>query len=160
MFYLLCQVLLICLIYDMPIYILAVLRPLRYPHQLSTKKDGLCWPIIYIGRNTCPMAATSGFCDSPGPPTLGNVLGIVLADRHGHFFFFFSAWDPVVRRGNMAWVLNQRRCSVAPIEALDPLHWSMYSLLYRRISMAVEVAQTEVDSFVVDNFVINLTVAN
>jgi hypothetical protein len=40
--------------------------------------------IATIGHNTCPMAASSGFFQSPGPPSLGNARGIVPAHRCGH----------------------------------------------------------------------------
>ena len=36
------------------------------------------------GRNTCLMAASSGFYQSPGPPPSGNACDIVLAHRRGH----------------------------------------------------------------------------
>jgi hypothetical protein len=47
------------------------------------KKTAHAWPIATIGRNTRPMAASSGFYQSPGCPPLGNAQGIVPAHRHG-----------------------------------------------------------------------------
>jgi hypothetical protein len=59
-----------------------------------------------ISRNTCPMAASSGFYQSPGPPPSGNVRVIVLAHHHGHqngqqswcifssLFCLLSSWQP------------------------------------------------------------------
>jgi hypothetical protein len=37
-----------------------------------------------IRRNTCAMAASSGFYQSPGPPPLGNVHHKVPMHCHGH----------------------------------------------------------------------------
>ena len=42
------------------------------------------WLIATIGRNTHPVAETSGICRSPEPPLLGDAPGIVLAHCHGH----------------------------------------------------------------------------
>jgi hypothetical protein len=37
-----------------------------------------------ITRNTCPVASTSSFRCSPGPPLSGYVCSIVLVHHHGH----------------------------------------------------------------------------
>ena len=67
-----------------------------------------------IGRNTRPVAASSGFRCSPGPPPSGDAHGIVPAHRHGQrngrqvwcfFVVFFLNANPVVRQGNTVRIL-------------------------------------------------------
>ncbi len=54
-------------------------------HDEKTKKImAHTWPIAIIGRNTGPMVLSSGYYQSPGPPPLGNLRGIVPAHRRGH----------------------------------------------------------------------------
>ena len=81
------------------------------------------------------------------------------AGNYGTFSSFFSACNPVVHQGNMTWVLNWWRHLVASSEALNPLHRTMYSVLYQRTREAVKTDWTEVHLFVVSNFTINLTLA-
>ncbi len=38
----------------------------------TKQKPASAWPIATIGRNTCPMVASSGFYQSPGLPPLGT----------------------------------------------------------------------------------------
>ena len=109
----------------------------RVDDEKTRKKTPYAWPISYIGRSTHPMEATSGFHRIPGPPQLGDQLGIVLADCHGQwncwqiwsFLSFFSGCDsdPVICRRDTERILTQwwRPVPVALSEALDPLHWSM-----------------------------------
>ncbi len=68
------------------------------------KKTVLAWPIATIGHNTCPMAVSSGFYQSPGPPPSGNARTNVPAHCRGHqngqqswsifssFFHLLSPW--------------------------------------------------------------------
>ncbi len=58
---------------------------LRVDNKKTKKKLAYAWPIACIGHNTCLMAASSGFYQSPGPPPLGNACGIVLAHCRGHW---------------------------------------------------------------------------
>jgi len=69
----------------------------------NSEKTAFAWLIHSIGRNTRPVAATSGFWSSPGLPPLGDALGIVPAHRHGQrngrqvwcfFIVFLSACKP------------------------------------------------------------------
>ncbi len=48
------------------------------------KKTACSWPIATIGRNTCPMAASSGFYKRSEPPQLSNTRGIVPAHHRSH----------------------------------------------------------------------------
>lgn len=134
------------------------------------KKTENCVQWRTISRHTCPMAATSGFGHSPRPLPLGNVLGIVPVDCQGQqngrqvwcFFSFSPACNPIVRhQGNTtwAWVIDQWQRPVALSEALDPLHSSMYLVLYQHNSSVVKMAWTEVYLFIVDNFDKDLTLA-
>ena len=124
------------------------------------------WPTI--GRNTCPMTATSGFPYSPRSPPLVDALGYVPAHRQGQrnsrqvwYFFVFFLWhsNPLSVRGNTARILARWRRPVASREALDPLYRSMSTVSCRRISSSVEMAPTEVHSFVVDDRAIDLNLA-
>ena len=60
-----------------------------------------CTPkiILAIGASARPMAAFSGFYESPGPPPSSNVRGIVPSHCHGHqngqqSFCLLSPWRP------------------------------------------------------------------
>jgi hypothetical protein len=63
--------------------------------------------MAYIGRNTCPMTATSGFRDSPRPPPLVDALRYVPAHRQGqrndlqvwYFFVNFFGIRPRLSSG-------------------------------------------------------------
>ena len=48
-------------------------------------------------------------------------------------------WDFGVRRGNMEQIFDQFWCPLASIEALGTTQWSMRSVLYRRIAMAIKI---------------------
>jgi hypothetical protein len=102
------QPLLVSLIYD-TLMLLSVLST-RHAHiypptpQKTSKNAALECPMMI----SMPIA-TSGFHRSPGPPPSGDVLDIIPADRQGQrngqqvwyfFIFFYSACNPVVRRGN------------------------------------------------------------
>ncbi len=141
--------------------------PTNCPWKLTQFHRNALTDGIYCIYNP-PMTATSGFRRSPGPPPSGDVLDIVPADRQGQqngrqvwyfFVFFYSACNPVVRRGDTTWVLAQWWRPVASSEALDTFHWEMYSVLCRCISAAIERGRIEVHSFVADDFTIDLTLA-
>jgi len=82
----------------------------------------------------CPMAAFSGFYESPGPHPSGDVHGIVPPHRDGHWNGHQSGYIlhlcivcccPGGRQGNTEWVVAQWRHPVAFGVALDMLHWAM-----------------------------------
>ena len=50
----------------------------------SKKQPALACPIDAIRASARPMAVFSGFYESPGPPSSGNVRGIVPPHRDGH----------------------------------------------------------------------------
>jgi hypothetical protein len=52
--------------------------------EKTQKKPAFFVSLPSIGRNTYPMVVFSGILQSPKPPPLGNVLGIVPVHRHGH----------------------------------------------------------------------------
>jgi hypothetical protein len=117
-----------------------------------------------IARNTCPVASTSVFHCSPGPPLLGNVCGIVPAHHHSHqngqqvwcfFCRFFLACNPVVRWDDTEQILTRWWRPVASIETLDPLHWAMYRALHRRIIAAVKTSRNGGVLFCIVDFDIN-----
>ena len=66
----------------------------RYGHWNDQQRGGafcssLCWlspwrPPGQYGASSSPMAEFSGFYESPGPPSSGNVLCISPAHRNGH----------------------------------------------------------------------------
>ena len=62
-------------------------------------------------------------------------------------------WDPGGRRGDTERIFNRLRCLVASIEALSTAHWSMSSVLYRRIALAIEMA-SKLDAFVLIVFLL------
>ncbi len=106
-------------------------------------------PMASIGRNTCPMAAFSGFKQSPKPPPSGNTHGMVPGHCHGHqngqqsWSFFccpFICCCPGSRWGDMGQVVVQWWRPVASREALDMPHWALPPVLLRHIAMAIEMA--------------------
>ncbi len=80
---------------------------LQVDNEKTQKKMAYVWPIATIGCNTRPMAASSGFYQSPGPPPLGDAHGIVPAHCRGHqngqkswpifslLFCLLSPWQPL-----------------------------------------------------------------
>ncbi len=61
------------------------------------------------------------------------------ASNYGTFFdYCFVCCCPGGRWGNTTWILTRWRCPVASGLALDPLHWAMRAVLYRRISSAIK----------------------
>jgi hypothetical protein len=58
-----------------------------------------------IDRNTGLNASTSGFCHSPGPPPLGDALGIIPLHYHGQKNG--QQDDSVIRRGNAEQILDR-----------------------------------------------------
>ena len=82
----------------------------------------------------CPMAAFSGFYESPGPPPSGDARGIVPPHHDGHWnghqsgcilHLCIVCCRPGGRLGDMEWVVAQWRHPVASGVALDMLHWVM-----------------------------------
>ncbi len=57
---------------------------LRVDNEQTWKNPAYAWRIATIGRNTYPMAASSGFYQSPGPPPLGDARSIVPAHHPSH----------------------------------------------------------------------------
>ncbi len=57
---------------------------LQVDDEKTHRKPAYACPMASIGRNTRPMAASSGFYQSPGPPPLDNARGMVPAHRRGH----------------------------------------------------------------------------
>jgi hypothetical protein len=57
-------------------------------------------------------------------------------------------------------ILARWRRSVASSEAMNPLHQAVSVVSCRRIILSVETGGTEVHSFIVDDFVIDLTLSN
>ncbi len=130
--------------------------PLRQPatffYKLTMKKHKkreYAWPIATIGRNTCPMTASSGFYQSPGPPPLGNARGIVPVHLRGHkngqqvgafFHCFFVCCPPGKRRGNTERAVAWWRHPMAFGVALDMPHQRMPSVLLQCTCMAIEMA--------------------
>jgi hypothetical protein len=71
------------------------------------------------------------------------------------FSAFFSSCNPVVHRDETEQILAQWRRPVASSEALDPLHWAMYTALHRRIIAAIEMSCNGGVLFCIVNFDIN-----
>jgi hypothetical protein len=100
-----------------------------------------------IGRNTRLVVPTSGFSHSPGPPQLGNVLGITSPwpskwpASMVHLLLFFSACDAVISRGNAEWILARWQRPVTSTKALDTLYWAMHSALHWRFSTAFKMGR-------------------
>ncbi len=63
-------------------------QPVTFFYKFTTTKNSkimvYAWPIATIGSNTLPMAASSGFYQSPGSPPSGDALSIVPVNRCGH----------------------------------------------------------------------------
>jgi hypothetical protein len=96
----------------------------------------------------CPMAAFSGFYESPGPPPLGDVRGIVPPHcndhQNGHQSGYiihrcFICCRPGGRRGNTKPVVAQWRRPVASRVALDMLHWAIPHVSLQRLTMAINM---------------------
>ncbi len=122
---------------------------LQVDDEKTWKKQAYAWPIATIGRNTCPMVASSGFYQSPAPPSLGDACGIVPAHLRGSqngqqswpiITLFFVCCCPGGRWGNMERVVVRRQHPVASGIALDMLHWEMRFILHRRTAMAIKTA--------------------
>jgi len=93
------------------------------------------------------MAVFSGFYESPGPPLLGDVRGIILPHHNDHqnghqsgyiIHCYFVCCRPGGHRGNMEWAF---------MKALDLLHQAMRAVLHRRTAMAIKMA-CDGDAFV------------
>jgi hypothetical protein len=92
-------------------------RDLFLHDDKKLKKMVLVCLMASISRNACPMAASSGFYQSPRPPPSGDACSIVPADRHGHqnvqqiwciFSFLFCSLSPW-------WLMGQYRASSCPM---------------------------------------------
>ncbi len=134
-------------------YVLTLINPFSFVwYAAPLMKTGallLAWPIACIGCNTCPVAASSGFHQSPGPPLWGNVHGIVPGHHRGHwngrqsrsvFCCRFVCCCLGGRWGNTGWVVARWWHPVASRVALDMLHWAMPSVLLRRTAVATKMA--------------------
>ena len=96
------------------------------------------------------MAVFSGFYESPGPPPLDDVHGIVPPHRddrqNGHQCGYimhrcFVCCRPDGRRGDMERVVARWRRSMASGVALDMLHRVMLHVLLQRLTMAIEMTR-------------------
>jgi len=96
------------------------------------------------------MVAFSGFYESHGPTSLGDVCGIVPAHHHGHqngqqsggiLHHRFVCCRSGSRQGNMERVVTRWRHLVAFIKALDLLHKAMLVVLHRQTAMAIKMAR-------------------
>ncbi len=115
----------------------------------TQEKLAYAWPIACIGRNSCPMVASSGFYQSPGPPLLGDACGIVPAHRRGHqngqeswsiFCCCFVCCCPGGCWGDMEQVVARWWCPVSSGVALDMPYHVMLSVLLQRTCMAIKMA--------------------
>jgi len=102
----------------------------------------LVCPIGAIGSSAGPMAAFSGFYESPGSPPSGNILDTVLPHRDGHrngqqkgyiLHHGFVTCSPGSHQGNTEQVVAQRQCQVTSGVALDMLHQAMPHVLLQRL---------------------------
>ncbi len=67
----------------------ALMSPCAPFQRVDDEKNWKNWCFFVrlptIARNTCPVASTSSFCHSPGPPLLGDVCGFIPTHHHGHW---------------------------------------------------------------------------
>jgi hypothetical protein len=100
----------------------------------SKKQPALACPIDAIRASARPMAVFSGFYESPGPPSSGNVRGIVPPHRDDHrnghkngyiIHRCFVCCRPGGRGGDTEQVVARWRRPVASSVALEMLHWAM-----------------------------------
>ncbi len=120
---------------------------LQVDQKKTQNKLVYAWPIATIGHNTCPMAASSDFYQSPGPPPLGDARGIVPVHRCSHqngqkswsillwSFCLLLPWQPL---GQYKQVVAQWWHPVASGEPLDMPHWAMLSVLLWRTAVAIK----------------------
>ncbi len=117
--------------------------------QTTSQVAALWWPIDAIGASAHPMAAFSGFYESPGPPPSGDAHGIVPPHRNDHWNGHQSRYKlhlcivcccPGGRQGDTEWVVAQWRHPVASGVALDMLHWAMPHVLLQRLHMVIKMA--------------------
>ncbi len=102
-----------------PLLLIGALELTRNPFlqvddEKTQKKMAYVRPIATISRNTCLMAASSGFYQSPGPPPSGDKCGIVPAHRCSHqngqqswcifssLFCLLSPWQPPGQYGEVS----------------------------------------------------------
>ncbi len=120
----------------------------RVDDDKTNKKLAYVCPMASIGCNTFPMAASSGFYQSLGPPQLGDACGIIPAHRCGHqhshqrwpiFCHRFVCCCPGACWGNTEQVGARWQHPVASGVVLDMLHWEMPSVLLRRTALAIKM---------------------
>ncbi len=94
------------------------------------------------------MAVFSGLYESPGPPPLDDVRGIVPTHRNdyqnGHqsgyiIYRCFVCCRPGGRQGNTERVVARWRHPVAFGVAMDMLHRAMPNVLLQRLTMAINM---------------------
>jgi hypothetical protein len=114
------------------------------------------------------MAVFSGLHESPGPPTLGDVRGIVPVHRDDHrnghqsgymIHCCFVCCRPGSHRGDTEQVVARWRCPVASRVALDLPYWAMRLARYRLIRMAIKMASESAAFFSVVDYLSCITVA-
>ena len=132
-----------------------VATPLQNCHCSSNINPNSSIAMTAIPR-ACPMAAFSGFYESPGPPPLGDAHGIVPPHRDGHqnghqsgyiLHRCFVCCRHGGRRGDTERVIAQRRHPVASGVALDMLHRAMPHVLLQRLTMAIKMVFAAVAYF-------------
>ena len=105
--------------------------------------------LVAIGASACPMAAFSGFYESPGPPPLGDACSIVPSHCHGHqngrqsghiLYRHFVCCHSGGHWGNTEQIVTRWRHLVAFIKALDLLHRAILMVLHHRTAMAIKMA--------------------
>jgi len=115
----------------------------------SKKQPALACLIYAIGASAHPMAAFSGFYESPWPPPSGDVRGIVPPHRddhqNGHQSGYilhrrFVCCHPGGRRGDTEPVVARWRRPVASGKALVMLHRAMPHLPLQRLRTAIKMA--------------------
>jgi len=115
----------------------------------SKKQPALACPIDAIGASAHPMAAFSGFHESPRPPPSVDVCGIVPPHcndhQNGHQSGYilhrhFVCCRPGGCRGDTERVVSRWRLPVAFMKALVMLHWVMSHEPLQRLRTAIEMA--------------------
>ena len=81
----------------------------------NNNQPALACLIDVFGASDCPMAAFSGFYESPGPPLLVNALGIVLPHCNDH------------RNGQQSWCILHCRF-------VDCFHWLCVAVAWHAFS--------------------------
>ena len=130
-------------------------HPARSHHlwHLKLLKDSkfaaLRCPFYNIGASAHPMAAFSGFYESHGATSSGDVHGILPAHRHGHrngqrsghiLYRCFVFCHPGGCRGDTERVVAQWQQLVAFMKAMDLLHRAMCAVLHHYTAMALEMS--------------------